>query len=393
MRAAPEKAKILMVDDEPKNLLALEAVLESLGQVLVRAQSSQEALHCLLDDDFAVILLDVQMPETDGFEFAALVRGREKNRCTPIIFLTAVGKSEAEMLRGYEVGAVDYMHKPFFPAVLRHKVSVLVELYQKPAEISRLNGQLLAANAGLSQSVQERTAALELRSLDLLRSNQELAQFASVASHDLQEPLRTLSTYLQMVRENNLAKLNAQDKEFMEIVVDSARRMRTLINDLLAFSQVGQGERAPGPVDCSALVARILGQLKDVIEEGGGSVEVGPLPVVEGEAALLGQVFQNLIGNALKFCHGQAPKVELQATRTDAEWVFTVKDQGIGIAPDHFEKIFKLFRRLHSRDEYPGTGLGLSICKKVVERHGGRIWLESALGAGSTFCFSLPAKG
>ena len=387
-----EKAKVLMVDDEPKNLLALEAVLEGLRLELVRAHSGAEALRCLIKDDFAVILLDVQMPEMDGFECATLIRARERSRYSPIVFMTALGKTEAEMFKGYEVGAVDYLLKPFSPGILRHKVSVLVELFQKTAEVKRLNAELKATNGLLEKRVVERTATLELRGADLTRSNQELAQFAAVASHDLQEPLRTLSTYLQLVRENNLAKFNAEDKGFMEVVLDSAKRMRQLINDLLAFSQVGQGDRSILKVDCALVVDKILGLLKKVIDDSGAKIKIGKLPTLTAEPVMLGQVFQNLIENALKF-HTQAPPVvEVNAHEADGMWIFSVKDNGIGISPEYFEKVFKLFQRLHTRDDYPGTGLGLSICKKAVERQGGKIWVESAPGLGACFSFSIPSK-
>ena len=380
---ALERCKILMVDDEPNNLLALEAVLGGLGQDLVRATSGKGALRCLLDDEFAVILMDVQMPEMDGFATAALIRARERTRYTPILFLTAAGKSEAEIFRGYEIGAVDYLLKPFAPEILRQKVRVLIELHQKTAEIKRLN-------LNLELRVQERTVALEIRSQELLRSNQDLAQFAAVASHDLQEPLRTLSTYLQMFRDDNQGQFNDHDRGLLEVVLSSAHRMRELINDLLAFSQVGQGPRRLEPVDFGALVATTVALFKTRLDERGAKVSVGALPTLEGEPLLLGQVFQNLLGNALKFSESGVPMVDVTAAHLDGRWVFSIKDNGIGIDPLHFDRIFKLFQRLHSRDDYPGNGLGLSICKKVVERHGGTIWLESAPGSGSTFLFSIP---
>ena len=393
MPLTQQRPKVLIVDDQPKNLIALEAVLAGLGPELVKAASGKEALDLLHQEDFAVILMDVHMPVMDGLETAALVRQTALNRETPIVFLTAEGRSEAEIARGYEVGAVDYLLKPFVPQILRHKVGVLVELHQKTAEIKRLNRKLGEANAALEGRVQERTAALEARGVDLGRSNEELAQFAAVASHDLQEPLRTLSTYLQLLRKNNLGRLDAEDEEIFEVVLGSARRMRQLISDLLAFSQVGLGERKLGQVDSRVLVDRVLEQMKQMVEERGAKISVGPMPVLDAEPALLGQVFQNLIGNALKFQPGDAPTVELSARRGDGCWVFAVKDQGIGIAPEHVEKVFRLFGRLHGRDEYPGNGLGLSLCKKVVERHGGRIWLDPSPGPGSTFYFSIPHKG
>ena len=388
----PIRSKILMVDDEPNNLLALEAVLEGLDQVLVRANSGKEALRRVLEDDFAVILMDVQMPEMDGFETATLIRSREKSRYTPILFLTAAGKTEADIFRGYAIGAVDYLLKPFAPEILRYKVKVLIDLYQKSDEIKRLNAELQVLNSGLEERVQERTAALVRRSQDLARSNQELAQFSTVASHDLQEPLRTLSTYLQLFRENSQGQYSADDKELMEVVLSSAKRMREMINDLLAFSQVGQGDRKLETVDCSALVSKVIAALKVRVDECRASVSVGTLPTLAAEASLLGLVFQNLIDNALKFCTNKAPTVEVSCHEDTAEWVFAVKDNGIGIGPEHFERIFKLFQRLHPRESYPGSGLGLSICKKIVERHGGRIWLKSTPGLGSTFFFSLPKE-
>jgi signal transduction histidine kinase len=379
-----------MVDDEPKNLMALDAVLAGMGHELVKAHSGKEALRCLMKDDFAVILLDVQMPEMDGFETASLIRSREKTRYTPIIFLTAVGKSESEMFHGYEVGAVDYMLKPFAPQILRYKVAVLVELHLKGEEILNLNAQLRELNTGLEQRVRERTASLEQRGRELERSNQELAQFASVASHDLQEPLRTMATYLQLFKNGAHAQLDARDEEYLGIVLDSAQRMRQLINDLLAFSQVDSEEQGLLPVDCAVLVHRVLAQLQALIDERGASIRVGPLPTVPARPQLLGQVFLNLIGNALKFYKGGPPKIEIGSETRGAEQVFWVRDHGIGISPEYFEMIFKLFRRLHTRDEYPGSGLGLSLCKKIVEKHGGRIWVESELGQGATFYFSLP---
>jgi signal transduction histidine kinase len=391
--APPSKARILLVDDEPKNLVALDAVLGRLGCELVNARSGKDALRELLRQEFAVILLDVQMAGMDGFETAALIRDRELTRYTPIIFLTAAGRSEADVHRGYELGAVDYLMKPYSPEILRHKVQVLVELFQKAAEIKRLNQELKAANGGLEIRVAERTAALEARGLELARSNQELAQFAAVASHDLQEPLRTLSTYLQLLGQNNAGRFDAEDQEVFEVVLSSARRMRQLINDLLAFSQIGLGGRKLETVDCSALVGKVLEQLKQLISERGALISVGPLPTLAAEPMLLSQVFQNLIGNALKFQKGEAPTVAVSAWEEPGRWVFAVTDQGIGIAPEHFDKVFRLFGRLNGRDEYPGNGLGLSLCKKVVERHGGAIWLDPTPGPGSTFYFSIPHQG
>jgi light-regulated signal transduction histidine kinase (bacteriophytochrome) len=323
------------------------------------------------------------MPEMDGFETAAMIRARDRSRTTPIIFLTAVGKTEREVFRGYEVGAVDYLLKPFAPEILRYKVSVLVELHRKNEQIQRLNAEL-------EQRVRDRTAVLEQRSLELARSNQELAQFAAVASHDLQEPLRTMSTYLQMLEKDLQGKLDEGEKQALDVVLDSSRRMRQLIADVLSFSQVGRTPLKLQSVDCGSLVLQVQARMLEQINTKGARIQVGPLPQVRAEPVLLAQVFQNLLSNALKFTTKGRPLVELGAEPEPAGWRLWVRDNGIGIDPSHFEKLFKLFRRLHGRDEYPGSGLGLSICKKIIERHGGRIWLESRPGKGSTFYFTLP---
>jgi signal transduction histidine kinase len=388
-----DRVNILMVDDEEKNLLALEAVLGSLGQNLVKAKSGKEALRKLMQDDFALILLDVQMPEMDGFETASLIRSRDKSRYIPIIFLTAVGKTEEEMFRGYEVGAVDYLLKPFAPEILRYKVTVLVELHRKNEEVRKLNVALKELNASLEARVKERTESLEQRSAELARSNLELEQFAAVASHDLQEPLRTMVTCLQMVEANNRGKLSAEDQESFDLVLKSSKRMRQLILDVLTFSQVGAKAMHFETVDCERLVADLLVQLKGAIAEQEAEIKIGALPSIEGEASLISQVFQNLIGNALKFCREGHPKIELGSEAVPGGWKFWVRDHGIGIHPGHFDKIFKLFRRLHTGEEFRGSGLGLSICKKIVERHGGQIWVESQLGQGATFYFTLLTAG
>jgi signal transduction histidine kinase len=417
--AAPKRVRILMVDDEPKNLLALEAILGELGHELVKAGSGKEALRCLMREDYAVILMDVQMPEMDGFETASLIRSRDRSRLTPIIFLTAVGKTQQEVFRGYEVGAVDYLLKPFAPEILRYKVAVLVELHQKNEQVRTLNaelqryvGELEESNSRLDAENQERRRAedglraseerltrlnaeleerVQARTADLARSNQELAQYAAVVSHDLQEPLRSMSSYLQLLEQDLGPQLSLADKGTLTVVLQSCRRMRQLIADILAFSKVGQGPRAVQRTDSGQVLAQALQQLDGSIQEAGAELQLGFLPSLMAEPGLLAQVFQNLIGNALKFRGDARPVIQVGAERHGADWRFWVKDNGIGIDPSNFDRLFKLFRRLHTQDEYPGSGLGLSLCKKIVERHGGRIWVESQPGQGSSFLFTLPS--
>jgi signal transduction histidine kinase len=425
MTEAEVSVNILLVDDEPANLLALEAVLESLGQNLVQASSGEEALRHIIKTDFAVILLDVLMPGMNGFETASLIRQRDSNRHTPIIFLTAMEKAENEMFKGYSLGAIDYLVKPFVPAVLRSKVSVLIDIYRKNAEVIRLNeklsnraGELEALsrdlkkenekrrqsetelhqsqevlknlNTNLEARIVDRTAVIEERSLQLTRTNAELEQFVYSASHDLKEPLRTMTSFLQLLERRNPDKLDAESKQFIQFAINCSENMRNLINGLLEYSQVTLKEKTFKNVDCNLVVRRILDQLNASITQNGARVEILTLPVVYGEGILLGQLFQNLIGNALKFCKDRPPEIQVGSEKQENEWMFWVQDNGIGIEPRFFQQIFRLFQRLHGREEYPGAGLGLAVCHKTVELHGGKIWCESELGKGSRFCFTIP---
>jgi len=226
---------------------------------------------------------------------------------------------------------------------------------------------------------------------ELRRSNEELERFAYVVSHDLQEPLRTVSSYVQLLSRRYRDRLDADALEFIDFAVGGARRMQYLIADLLLFSRVGTRGAPLVPTDLQAAFEGTLASLHAALEESQATVTADPLPMVIGDAGQLAQLLTNLIGNALKFRGAAAPRAHVGATRTGRTWTFSVQDNGIGIAPEYFERIFVIFQRLHSREEYAGTGVGLAICKKIVERHGGRIWVDSTPGHGARFSFTLPA--
>jgi hypothetical protein len=500
---AEERAKILLVDDRADKLMALESVLGVLGQDLIQARSGKEALRLVLSNDFAVILLDVSMPVMDGFETAALIRQRKHSEHTPIIFITALNATETHASRGYSLGAVDYIYAPVVPEVLRAKVSVFIDLFNKTREVKRksewlrleaerraasletrldgvlnrlnvgvfrsaLDGTLISANPafyrlfginvgvpletvnfgrlfiqedehsvliaklesegkiqeyrarqrridgtiiwvsiskaisveadgrrfidGLVEDITERKeaeVALMAKAEELARSNAELEQFAYIASHDLQEPLRMVSAYSSLLVQRYGEAIDERGKAFFAQVVGGAKRMQELIRDLLAFSKIGKLPE-PVAVDCNEVLERVLFNLQGSIESSAAEVTHGPLPVVHGDMVLLGQLFQNLIGNGIKFRHrDRRPVIRIEAEHLANAWRFTIADNGIGIAPEHQERIFGVFQRLHNREDYPGTGIGLAICRKVVQQHGGSITVDSAPDQGSRFIFTI----
>ena len=242
----------------------------------------------------------------------------------------------------------------------------------------------------LEQQRKRAEEALALRAAELARSNAELAQFAYVASHDLQEPLRMVASYTQLLAKRYGDKLDPDARDFIGYAVDGATRMQALIAELLNYSRVGTHGKAFQPSNCESILERVLAVLKLAVSESGTVVSHDPLPTVMGDEMQLTQLFQNLLANALKFRGQTPPRIHVSAERKENAWQFFVRDNGIGIAPEYAERIFMIFQRLHSRSEYPGTGIGLAICKKIVERHGGRIWVQSQPGSGATFFFTIP---
>lgn len=384
-----EKAKVLLVDDRSENLVALSAVLEPLGETLLRAHSGREALRLVLKHDFAVILMDAQMPEMDGFETASLIRQRERNRHVPIIFVTAYGKDAETMLQGYSVGAVDYIAKPFNAEILRYKVRVFVELYKRGEEIKR-QAELLrqselreAEQAHIRRLNAELEARVQERTRELQDANEELEAFCYSVSHDLRAPLRAiLSTSRILVEES--VRLEEGDREMLDRQAAAAKRMSILIDDLLHLSRLGRRTMERKEFDLTTLVHEVA---KEVLSREWAHppvFDVEPDLRINGDRGLLRIMLENLLENACKY----SPNGGTIQVGRDGDTYF-VKDQGVGFDMQYAHKLFLPFERLVHDHEYPGTGIGLANVDRIIRRHGGRIWAESVMGEGSTFRFTV----
>jgi signal transduction histidine kinase len=365
---------LLLVDDRPENLIALEASLEPLGHRLVRANSGEEALRHLLREEFAAVILDVQMPGLDGFSTAEAIRGRERTQDIPIIFLTAISRDDAHQLRGFATGAVDYIFKPVDPELLRAKVGVFVRLY--------------TAERQLRAQLQETSR----QAAELARSNADLDQFASVVSHDLLDPVNVITGYLELLQDRLGPALDDETTLWVERIRSCAERVHSLVAGLLDYSRLAEEREGPAArplVPVGDAVADALENLEAVIAGAEATIEIeGDLPAVAANRDELTRVFQNLIGNAIVH-GGEAVIVTVSAQRREDEVVITVADNGRGLPPEQMERVFGVFERSGEAPQ-PRTGLGLAICRRIVLRAGGRIWIEPGSGPGLAVRFSLP---
>jgi two-component system, sensor histidine kinase and response regulator len=369
-----EQVNILMVDDQPSKLLSYEVILGELGENLIKAGSGREALEHLLKTDIAVVLMDVSMPEIDGFELAELIRQHPRYQETAIIFISAIHLTDVDQVKGYARGAVDYIPVPVIPELLRAKVRVFAELYRKTRQLARLNAEL-------ERRVAERTA-------DLQRVNEDLRQVAYISAHDLQEPVRQVGVYTQKLAKRYGDTRDAETVEAMDFIIEGAQRMAAQFNDLMRYLEVDERGQEKAATDCEEVLQRALEPLRGPVSASGATVTHDPLPTVEANAHQLQIIFHELLDNALKFCNSAPPRVHVWATRQERGWRFAIRDNGIGIDPQYYGRLFGFFRRL-DRQRYEGTGMGLAICKKIVERHGGRIWIEPTPGGGTTLLFTI----
>ena len=386
--AAPDadRVNVLLVDDQPANLLALEAMLQGLGQNLVQAGSGREALKWLLTHDAAVVLLDVKMPDMDGFETATLIRERDKSRHTPIIFLTAADRTQTEAVRGYAVGAVDYLVKPVVPEFVRSKVAVFVELARK-SELLRRQARLLQESEQAARELAEARAELVR---DLEHKNRELESFSYAVSHDLRAPLRRIESFARAVQESQSERLDDHGRRYLDRVREASGQMLQLIDDVLYLSRVTRAETREQEVDLSSLVSLLLDRMREA--ESGRTVEIRVRPgiTVTGDGQLLRIAIENLLENAWKFT-GQQPaaRIEFGMTHLSGEPTYFVRDNGAGFDMAYADRLFGPFQRLHLATEFPGSGIGLATVQRIIHRHGGRVWAEGSPGQGATFHFTI----
>jgi signal transduction histidine kinase len=309
------------------------------------------------------------------------------------VWIENVGKSE-KFERVNEAWAAGFHGAFAFPIRIGEEDLGVIECFSKKVEPrdNALLEMLLAIGNHIGQFIERHRAETQLRrtSSDLARSNTDLQQFAYVASHDLFEPLRMVISFLQLLKDRSAGKLDKESHEFIDYAIEGAHRMQALINDLLAYSRVDQRGHSMEPVNCEHVLEAAIGNLKVAIEETRATIHHAPLPTVRADVIQLIQLFQNLISNAVKFHGTESPRIDIAAESQNNDWVFSFRDNGIGIDPKYFSRIFEIFQRLHTRRDYAGTGMGLAICKRIVERHGGRIWVESTPGQGTTFYFTLP---
>lgn len=418
-------ANILIVDDRPDKLLAMETIIADLGQNIVKASSGREALRHLLNQEFAVILLDVNMPVMDGFETAVLIRERKSLENVPIIFVSAVSDTETHVSRGYSLGAVDYILAPVVPEILRAKVAVFVELYKiteqvrRQAEDLRLahseleirvvqrTKELAVANEFLQVEVRERLRAEEgLRQLnlkleervsdrtaELLTANQELEAFSYSIAHDLRAPFRQIHSYTELLQEDFSKALPPDAQNYLKRIGSKSREMGQMVDDLLNLFGVVRQKIDFDTVDLNGLVKEVVATLHEEIKDRTILWKVGKLPTIKCNYGLVRQVFSNIISNAIKYSRPRNPAhIEIGCNRTEHEDIIFVRDDGVGFDMDSVERLFGVFQRLHSAEDFEGTGVGLALASRIVRKHGGHIWAEAQVDQGATFSFTLGKK-
>ncbi len=369
-----EIAKILLVDDIPANLVTLEAILEGNDREVYMACSADEALGLVMRHDFTLIMLDVQMPEINGFELAKMLKNNRRTGIIPIIFVTAHRFDADDVLQGYTEGAVDYLFKPLSPQITRAKVNAFIDMEYHRKQTERINLELDGKNK------------------ELERTNIALEELSYIIAHDLKEPLRTISGIMNVVLKKNQTLLDEKSLEYLNICINSASKLDHLIQDLLKYAKLGYSNIEKMTIDLNELINNTKNALLKRIEERNVLINIkGELPEVIANEAQMGQLFQNLIDNAIKYQKVEnQPIINIWANEKKSFWEIHIQDNGIGMDPNFAKKAFGVFERRHDSNEFQGTGVGLATCKKIVENNDGEIHIQSEEGKGTTFIFTIP---
>lgn len=384
-----EKATILIIDDKQANIFVLEKLLERPDRLLLSAENGKDGLKLALSHEPDLIILDVQMPEMDGFEVARILKSNKRTKEIPIIFASAERKEHHSIIKGFEEGAVDYLSKPLDPEVTRAKVSVQLKIQWQKKELIKKNISLEKAEARINQlnsELQQNLAQLEM-------VNGELESFSYSVSHDLRAPLRIANGYSSILLEDYGDKFDGEGKRMLNSLQGQVRKMNNLIDNLLEFSKLGRKDLKKSEIDAESLVETVLLELRQA-DKYKADIVSKSLPPMYGDRELITQVWINLLSNALKYSSKKEnAQIEIGSRKEGNELVYYVSDNGSGFDMKYADQLFGVFQRLHKADEFEGVGIGLSIVKRIVTRHGGRVWAEAELDKGATFYFSLPGIG
>ena len=380
MKPGTIKPKLLVVDDEPKNLHAVRRMLSDMEFEIIEAKSGEEALRLIIHHTFFLILMDVQMPEMDGFETASLIIGTNLKTHTPLIFITGNSFDEHYVNAGYEVGAIDYITKPINPEILISKIYIFNKLWKQEQHLKNTN-----------QTLEEMTKRLASTNLLLRESNQKLQEFSHVAAHDLKQPLSTIIGFSNRVLKES-KRLSERQVHSLGQINDAANRMSSLISGVLEYAKINTTEKQVSQIDLRKVVESVLRDLNDLTQKTSATIDVGEMLMVEANETQMYQVILNLISNALKFHHpDRAPKIKIACASpsNSNEVQLIISDNGIGFDTNKSEDIFSPFKRLVGGD-IEGSGIGLSTVKRIIQRHKGSIEVDSQVGEGSQFTLRLP---